>query len=229
MGENEIIESLFGWLGAVILLYFYISPVFPFSKLLKEQMNYKDCPRILLICSFLNCIFSADYGLLKNITSLYIANSVGGAITLIWITIYLIYMGKKYFISSFIINIVLLILVGSFSYIFYFIFNEYITGIIYMIFNSLMYAAPIEMIIYAIKNGKYELFPIFCSFGVFGCSFCWLIFGLFQKDRNLIIPNAFGLLFSIIQIIFYLIYYLHNNKNRLKQENILLKDKKINQ
>ena len=188
MGEETNIGSLFGWFGAIIAIYFYISPIFPFFKLLKEQINYQDSPRILLLCSFMNCIFSSDYWLLKNISSLYIANCFGGAITLIWITIYLSYMGKEYFILSFIINILMLIIVGIISYIFYFTIDEKITGLISMVFNALMYAAPCEKIISVIKNGKYEIFPIYSSLGVFGCSIFWLIFGFFQKDRNIIIP-----------------------------------------
>ena len=70
-------------------------------------MKYQDLPIILLISSFINCILWADYGLIKNSTQIYITNSLGGTITLIWITIYLLYLGKKYFAVSLILNILM--------------------------------------------------------------------------------------------------------------------------
>ena len=231
MSEQDIIESVFGWVGTIISIFFYIAPVAPFLKVLKEQMTYKDSPGILLICSFMNCILWADYGLAKNTTQVYVANSLGSTITLMWITIYLIYLGKKSFCLAFSLNILLLVLIAAISYIFYFIVDVYITGLIAMVFNVLMYAAPGEKIIQVIKTGKYELIPIFSSIGGIACSLCWFIFGIYQNDKNIIIPNGLGLIFAFLQIVVYLIYYCkRNNKNdknnkEFSHENINEKEK----
>ena len=225
MSEENIIESIFGWIGATISIYFYFAPGFPFYKVLKDQMNYQDLPVILLISSFLNCVLWADYGLIKNSTQIYITNSFGGTITLIWITIYLLYLGKKYFVVSLIINIIILIATGAISFLFYFIIDSNITGLIAMIFNILMYAAPGEKIIRVIKTKKYELIPIYSSIGGFLCSFCWFIFGFYQNDKNLIIPNSLGILFSAIQILIFLILYCKSDKNNNdKSSNSSIKD-----
>ena len=213
MSEENIVESIFGWIGATISIYFYFAPGFPFYKVLKDQMNYQDLPVILLISSFLNCILWADYGLIKNSTQIYIANSLGGTIALIWITIYLLYLGTKYFVVSLILNILILIATGAISFLFYFKIDTNITGLIAMIFNILMYAAPGEKIIRVIKTKKYELIPIYSSIGGFLCSLCWLIYGFYQNDINLIIPNSLGILFSIIQILIFIILYCKSDKN----------------
>ena len=213
MSEENNVESVFGWVGAVISIYFYFAPGFPFHKVLKDQMNYQDLPVTLLISSFLNCILWADYGLIKNSTQIYITNSFGGTITLIWITIYLLYLGKKYFVVSLILNILILLATGAISFLFYFIIDSNITGLICMIFNVLMYAAPGEKIIRVIKTKKYELIPIYSSIGGFLCSLCWLIFGFYQNDMNLIISNSLGILFSIIQILVFTILYCKSGKN----------------
>ena len=213
MSEENIVESVFGWVGAIISIYFYFAPGFPFHKVLKDQMNYQDLPVTLLITSFLNCILWADYGLIKNSTQIYITNSFGGTITLLWITIYLVYLGKKYFVVSLILNILILIATGAISFLFYFIIDSNITGLICMVFNVLMYAAPGEKIIRVIKTKKYELIPIYSSIGGFLCSLCWLIFGFYQNDMNLIIPNSLGILFSVIQILVFTILYCKSGKN----------------
>ena len=76
-----------------------------------------------------------------------------------------------------------------------------------MIFNILMYAAPGEKIFKVFKTKKYNLIPIFSTIGGFFCSLCWLAFGIYKGDINLIIPNGLGLFFSILQIVVYLIFY----------------------
>ena len=212
--SKDIVESIFGWLGSIISIYFFIAPIYPFTKVLLNKIDYNDSPGILLLFTFMNCILWSVYGFLKEETQIYVTNSLGGIITLIWITIYLTHLGKKYFILSFIINIFLLILIISISHIFYHIVGEDYTGLIAMIFNVLMFVAPGEKIFQVFKNGKFELIPIFSSIGGFACSFCWLIFGIYQKDKNLIIPNSIGLFFSIFQVVIYLIYY---NKNKVKK------------
>ena len=229
MSEENIVESIFGWIGVIISIYFYFAPGFPFYKVLKDQMNYQDLPVILLISSFLYFVLWADYGLIKNSTQIYITNSFGGTITLIWITIYLLYLGKKYFVVSLIINIIILIATGAISFLFYFIIDSNITGLIAMIFNILMYAAPGEKIIRVIKTKKYELIPIYSSIGGFLCSLCWLIFGFYQNDKNLIIPNSLGILFSAIQILIFLILYCKSDKNNNdKSSNSSIKDEEKN-
>jgi len=233
MTEENIVESIFGWVGAIISIYFYFAPGFPFYKALKDQMKYQDLPIILLLSSFINCILWADYGLIKNSTQIYITNSLGGTITLIWITIYLLYLGKKYFVISLILNIFLLIATGAISFLFYFIIDSNITGLIAMIFNVLMYAALGEKIISVFKTKNYELIPIYSSIGGFLCSLSWLIFGFYQNDKNIIIPNSLGILFSVIQILIFIILYCKSHKNNndknpnssIKNEE---KDKNIN-
>ena len=213
MSDKDVIESIFGWLGSLLSIYFFIAPIHPFTKVFQNKIDYKDSPGILLLFTFMNCILWTVYGFLKDETQIYITNSLGGVITLIWITIYLIYLGKKYFVFSFIINIFLLILIISISHIFYHIVGEDNTGLIAVMFNVLMFAAPGEKIFQVFKTGKFELIPIFSSIGGFACSLCWLIFGIYKKDLNIIIPNSIGLLFAIFQIIIYLIY---NKKNKTK-------------
>ena len=98
-----------------------------------------------------------------------------------------------------------------------------------MIFNILMYAAPGEKIIRVIKTKKYELIPIYSSIGGFLCSLCWLIFGFYQNDKNLIIPNSLGILFSAIQILIFLILYCKSDKNNNdKSSNSSIKDEEKN-
>ena len=205
--NNNLIQDIFGWTGTALATYFYLAPGVPFYKLIKEQIKISDIPGILLICSFMNCILWADYGLLDDALQVYFANGLGGAITLIWITTYLIYLGKKKVGIALLLIILLMIVIGGISYLFYFIIKKDITGKIAMVFNVLMYAAPGEKIIKVCRTKQYNLIPIFSTIGGFFCSLCWLMFGIYKVDFNMIIPNGLGLFFAILQVIVYFIYY----------------------
>ena len=210
MPEQDLLGDIFGWVGTAISTYFYLAPAVPFFQVLTSKLDYKDSPGVLLICSFMNCILWADYGLLNNTFLVYFANGIGGTITLVWITIFLVFLGKKNIGIALAYNIALIIGVIGIMLLFYFIIDVKITGYVAMVFNVLMYAAPGEKIVKVIKTEDYKLIPIFSTVGGLACSLCWLMFGIYQGDLNLIIPNALGLFFAILQVVVYLIYYLKN-------------------
>ena len=207
LGNNKLVQQIFGWSGGALAIYFFIAPCVPFYKLVNEQIKVNEIPGFLLICSFMNCILWADYGLLDNAIQVYITNGLGSAITLIWITTYLIYLGKQNVCFALILIILLMIAVGGISFVFYFIISKKITGLTAMVFNVLMYAAPGEKIIRVCKTKQYYLIPIFSTIGGFFCSVCWLMYGIIKGDINMIIPNALGLFFAILQVIVYTVFY----------------------
>ena len=81
-----------------------------------------------------------------------------------------------------------------------------------------MYFAPGEKIYTVIKTGNYELIPIFSTIGTLLCAGCWLIYGIYQVDLNLIIPNILGLLFGFLQMFVYCIYK-SKQKNKKEEES----------
>ena len=219
MSGNQLFGEIFGWVGTGIAIYFYLAPAVPFIKLVNDHLKVNEVPGVLLICSFMNCILWADYGLVKDNPQVYFANGIGGSITLIFITIYLIYLGKRNIGLALVYNFGLLAIVIGLMLLFYFIVNPDVTGYVAMFFNILMYAAPGEKIAQVIKTQNYRLIPIFSTIGGFFCSLCWLLFGIYKKDWKLYVPNALGLAFAILQVVIYLIYYCKN-----KDKNISFPD-----
>ena len=217
MSNNDKVGDIFGWVGTGISTFFYIAPVVPFLKLIKGEINYKESPGILLICSFMNCILWGDYGLLIDRFIIYFANGVGGVITLIWIVIFIIHFVEKKFAMALLYNIILITAITGLALLFFFIVPYEVTGKIAMVFNVLMYASPGEKMITVFKTGNYKLIPIWSTLGGTACSGCWMIYGIYSNDWNQIIPNGLGVFFSIIQIIVFIIYKLKNGKNKEKE------------
>jgi solute carrier family 50 protein (sugar transporter) len=207
---GDLVGDIFGYVGSLISTYFFLAPVVPILKLIKGESSVKDTPGILLICSLLNCILWAMYGLLKDRFLQYAPNGLGGSITLIWITIYLIYLGDKKILFALLFNCCLTACTIGLCLLFYFAIDAELTGKIVLIFNVLMYAAPGEKMYTVCKTGNYKLIPIWSTIGAAACSGCWLIYGIYVGDIYVIIPNALGVICSIIQLIVYSIY---KNKN----------------
>ena len=207
---SDIVGDIFGWVGSLISTYFFLSAGIPIFQLIKGESKLKEIPGILLICSFLNCILWAMYGLLKDRFLQYAPNGLGGSITLIWITIYLIYLAEQKIQLALLYNLCLIACLVGLCFLFYFLVAADITGKIVLIFNVLMYAAPGEKMYTVCKTGNYKLIPIWSTVGAAACSACWLIYGLYVGDIYVTIPNALGVLASIIQFI---VYFIFKNKN----------------
>ena len=214
--EEDFVGNIFGWVGTVISMFFYIAPVVPFLKLIKGEISCKESPGILLICSFMNCILWGDYGLLLDRFLIYFANGIGGTITLIWIVIFIIHYVEKRFAMALLYNLILTIAIVGIALLFFFIVPYEVTGKIAMVFNVLMYASPGEKMITVFKTGNYKLIPIWSTLGGTACSACWMIYGIYLVDWNQIIPNGLGVLFSIFQVIVFLFYKLKNG-NEVKE------------
>ena len=217
MANDDLGSTIFGWVGTALALYFYIAPIVPFVKVIKGQMTWKQSPGVLLLCSFLNCILWSDYGLITNQFLLYLANGLGGTITLIYITIFLIHVADRKVLLSLFYNFFLICCIVEIYFVFYYLVPFKVTGIIANIFNVLMYAAPGEKIYQICKGASYQLIPIWSTIGGTACSTSWMCYGIYQKDIYVVIPNALGVLASIVQIVIFVIYR-RKQKNKAQSE-----------
>ena len=217
MAKDDLGSTIFGWVGTALALYFYIAPIVPFLKVIKGEMTWKQSPGVLLLCSFLNCILWSDYGLITNQFLLYLANGLGGTITLIYITIFLIHVADRKVLLSLFYNFFLICCIVEIYFVFYYLVPFKVTGIIANVFNVLMYAAPGEKIYQICKGASYQLIPIWSTIGGTACSTSWMCYGIYQKDIYVVIPNALGVLASIVQIVIFIIYR-KKQKNKAQSE-----------
>ena len=235
VNAKDLVGDIFGWMGSVISVVFFIAPVVPYYNLIKEKITYKETPGILLICSYINCVLWVVYGIKLSKLQVYTTNSIGGVVTLVWICIFLVFFVKKHVLKSIgFISLVVVVSVGVFL-LFYYVVDPKkdeakITGYVVMVFNILMYASPGEKIYTVIKTKNYNLIPIYSTIAAFVGCICWLTYGICGSDLSVIVPNSLGLFFGILQIIVYLIIRFKYNKNSeiKKEDNITeKKDDKI--
>ena len=217
--KDDLVGQIFGWIGTVIAIYFFIAPIVPIIQLIKTKITYKELPGLLLIFSLVNCILWADYGLNLELMQVYVCNISGSVITLVWIIIYIIYFSEKKVLKYLLLIFLFIILMSGFAFVFYYIINPQITGYSAMIFNVLMFAAPGEKIVTVVKTGNYNLIPIFSTLGCFLCSGCSFIYGIYIADINIIVPNSLGLVFAILQAIIYFVYKKKSDNKTSDKDN----------
>lgn len=212
----EMVGQVCGWVGSCISMFFFVSPIVQLLKLYKKEIKIKDIAGILLLCTLISCVLWAEYGIQSEKVQVWVCNSIGAGITIIWLIVYWIYFANCEIIRSIVYNVLFINVVGEIFYICYvFAGKEYneIVGKVAMVFNVLMFAAPGEKIFQVLKSNDYNILPIYSSICGTCCSSFWGLYGLIVLDWNIFIPNILGLCFSIGQIIAWVIVYRRVKKN----------------
>lgn len=208
--------DLFGWTGAFVSICFFCSPVLNFIKLIKKKIQYKDIHILIILGNYISSIVWLIYGYKISCTQLITCYSIGASISLIWIWIYLINMGKKRMTLTLIYALILSVLTFSLYITLAIIIDDKDTlGEVCFIVCSISYISPTQLLIKVLNKKDYKIIPIFSAV-ISGLGFgSWTIFGLFQFSATIIIPNLVGFIFSAAQIILYRIY---KNKKTLVEE-----------
>ena len=210
------IMDLFGWVGAFVSICFFSSPILKFIQLIKKKIQYKDINILIILGNYISSIVWLIYGYKISCTQLITCYSIGASISLIWIWIYLINMGKKRMTLTLIYALILSVLTFSLYITLAIIIDDKDTlGEVCFIVCSISYISPTQLLIKVLNKKDYKIIPIFSAV-ISGLGFgSWTIFGLFQFSATIIIPNLVGFIFSAAQIILYRIY---KNKKTLVEE-----------
>ena len=220
------IADIFSSLGAFTSFLLSFTPTFPFMKVLKKQEKIDILPEGLLLSLILTRIV---WGSVWIITSRKIAmfNCISGIIICdIFVILYFyLYFNRTYFKTFFasiiliIIEIVLISISVSWG-------NYNILSYIAMIFNTLMFVSPFQKILRVIKEKNYKLIPICTTIVNILCSISWLGYGVCISMVSQIIPNAIGLILSVVNAYTWIYYYANRNKLYKKYQKMVATEKK---
>jgi solute carrier family 50 protein (sugar transporter) len=210
------ITDFFGWVGVLVSIIFFASPLPQFINLIKKKSKFTEINIIIIIGNYISSIVWLIYGYRIKIKQITVCYSIGALISLIWIWAYLIYMGKKKISQSLIFTILLSALTFALYIVLTVIISDIKTlGEVCFIVCSLSYISPTQLLIKVLNTKDYKLIPIYSAvIATIGYG-SWTLFGLFKFNANIIIPNLVGLGFSLAQIILYRVY---KNKKPLAEE-----------
>ena len=208
--------DIFGWIGAFISICFFCSPIINFYKLIKKKKQYTEINIIIILGNYVSSIVWLIYGYKISCTQIITCYSIGAFISLVWIWIYLIHMGKKKMTITLIYALSLSVLTFALYIVLAIIIDDKDTlGEVCFIVCTLSYISPTQLLIRVLNKKDYRIIPIYSAI-ISSLGFgSWTIFGLFKFSATIIIPNLVGLIFSAVQIILYRVY---KNKKPLDEE-----------
>ena len=212
------LESIVSWTATIIGFGLKASPIVLFYKIAMGKEKIEIVPELLIICNVLCAELWFNYWTQKgNKLAPLVSSSVSLVLGIIFSFIYLFYFSDKKY-GKFLLYIILESI--SVCLLFYGLNQIDISyvGLLANIVNVITFLSPGQRIIRVCKEKNYKLIPIVTT--ILGCitSFCWLCFGILINDINAIIPNTISVILALFNTSIWFYYYC-NRKEGDKKEN----------
>ena len=215
------LQDLFSLLGTFFSIVLGFTPIAPFAKVLQKKEPIDILPEGMLLSTIIARILFLSIWTVKKLLIPIINSTIGVLVSSTFFIIYLyLYFQKchtKFISILFFLVFATILYLGS---VFVQIEYKFDIGTLAMIFNILMYIAPGQKIGRVIKEKNYKLIPIWSTIASALCSLFWLLYGICIKYLPSILPNVLGLLFSTINSVIWLIFYLKRDKEEEGEEKL---------
>lgn len=201
-----------GVAGNIFAFGLFLSPVPTFRRIIRNEST-EQFSGLPYIYTLLNCLITAWYGLpvVSNDNLLVTTvNSIGGVFQLVYITIFIIYADKnrKFKMLGLLLGVLIVfaaIAIGSLL-IDDFEVRHLTVGFLSCAALISMFASPLFIINLVIQTRSVEFMPFHLSLCTFLMSTSFLLYGIFNFDPFIYVPNGIGTLLAIIQLCLFWYY-----------------------
>ncbi|KAK7389049.1 hypothetical protein VNO78_23881 [Psophocarpus tetragonolobus] len=214
MVNSNTIRTVIGIIGNVISFGLFMSPVPTFISIWKAKsvQNFKPDPYLATI---LNCGMWTFYGtpvVSEDNTLVLTINTFGFVLEICYTLIFFIYSTwnkRRKILLIFLGEIIFLALVVFLLMTFVHTTKQrkVIVGPVCIIFNILMYFAPLTVMRQVIKTKSVKYMPFLLSLTNLINGITWTTYALLKWDPFIVIPNSIGVVAGLVQISLYAIYY----------------------
>ncbi|KAK8584193.1 hypothetical protein V6N13_109581 [Hibiscus sabdariffa] len=148
-----------------------------------------------------------------NSTLVVTINGAGTAIEVVFLTLFLVFCHdkKKRLMVLLIVVVELVIAAAIATVILTQVYTtqrrSMIVGIIAILFNIMMYAAPLSVMKLVITTKSVEYMPFSLSLASFLNGVAWTTYAFLPFDPFIAVPNGVGTMFSLAQLLLYGTYY----------------------
>ncbi|XVF12928.1 hypothetical protein REPUB_Repub08aG0162200 [Reevesia pubescens] len=210
------IRNVVGITGNVISLFLFLSPVPTFVRIWKKGSVEQFSPAPYL-ATLINCMVWVIYGLPMvhpNSTLVVTINGTGTAIEVVYLTLFLIFChDKKKRLKVLLIVLVELIFIAVVTTLVLTIVHttqhrSMVVGIIAILFNIMMYAAPLSVMKLVISTKSVEYMPFFLSLASFANGVAWSTYAFLPFDPFIAVSCT---LFSFFFYLFLSLFTLNSN------------------
>ncbi|KAJ9140127.1 hypothetical protein P3X46_030809 [Hevea brasiliensis] len=201
----------FGILGNIISVVMFLAPLPTFFRVYRKKSTegFQSIPYVVALFSAMLWLY---YATLKSNDYLLLSiNSVGCLVESIYIVVYIVYAPKKARILT--LKLVLVMNLGGFSAIL--LLTHFfakgssrlqIVGWFSVALSAVVFAAPLSIMRRVIRTKSVEFMPFTLSISLTLSAIMWLIYGILLKDFYIALPNIFGVVLGIIQMVLYGVY-----------------------
>ncbi|GMJ13762.1 hypothetical protein like AT4G10850 [Hibiscus trionum] len=208
-------RTVVGITGNVISLSLFLSPLPTFVRIWKKGSVEQFSP-VPYLATLINCMVWVVYGLPivhPNSTLVVTINGTGTAIEVVYLALFLVFChDKKKRVKVVLILLVHLIFTAALITLVLVVAHStqrrsLLVGIIAILCNTMMYAAPLLIMKLVITTKSVEYMPFSLSLASFANGVAWTTYAFLPFDPFIAAPNGVGTLFSLAQLLLYATYY----------------------
>ncbi|KAL6196655.1 hypothetical protein ACLB2K_032269 [Fragaria x ananassa] len=190
----------------------FVSPMHTFKRIIRNGST-EEFSGLPYIYALLNCMISMWYGspLISSDNMLILTvNSVGAVFQLAYITLFIIYAEKpkKVWMMGLLVavcGLFAIIAIGSLQISDLFL-RRTVVGLLSCFSLISMFASPLFIINLVIRTKSVEFMPLYLSLSTFLMSTSFLLYGIFNYDPYIYVPNGIGTILGIVQLALYFHY-----------------------
>jgi solute carrier family 50 protein (sugar transporter) len=218
--ERVIDRQKIALVGIVLGIALSLSPIPTFIDIAihsKSTGGYTVAPYISsLLCSSLWLTYALMAGSAKS--DMIPLNAISFGIYFIYCGIFLFYTPERFkTLRIYMATLAVLagvVLVGIFTQSLIFV------GIMATVGNCLMFAAPLMVMQLVVRTQSVRYMPLLLSLSAFLCASVWLLWAIVVNDYFVLIPNALGAFFGLVQLILYAFFWNKEKKMARTSEDI---------
>ncbi|KAF5460862.1 hypothetical protein F2P56_020703 [Juglans regia] len=207
-----ICKDAAGVAGNLFAIGLFVSPIPTFRRILRNQST-EQFSGLPYVYALLNCLLCTWYGtplISSNNILVMTVNSAGAVFQLIYIILFITYAEKGRKVRMLVLllgvfGLLAIVVAGSLQILdrtMRWIFVGLLSG------ASLisMFASPLFIINLVIRTKSVEFMPFYLSLSTFLMSTCFFLYGLFNDDVFIYVPNGIGTILGIVQLVLYFFY-----------------------
>ncbi|KAI3769379.1 hypothetical protein L6452_00481 [Arctium lappa] len=212
----EILKQAAGVAGNIFAFGLFVSPIPTFRRIIRNQST-EQFSGMPYIYALLNCLICAWYGcpfISSDNILVTTVNSVGAVFQLSYIIIYITCAEKrkKFVMSGLLVAVFCLfavIAIGSLL-VSDLEVRHLVIGFLSCATLISMFASPLSVMNLVIQTRSVEFMPFYLSLSTFLMSTSFLLYGIFNLDPFIYVPNGIGTILGIAQLA---LYFYYNNKS----------------
>ncbi|KAL3642453.1 Bidirectional sugar transporter sweet5 [Castilleja foliolosa] len=212
--DLDVARTTVGILGNAISLFLFLSPVPTFYKIWKAKsvQSFKPDPYVATV---VNCALWIFYGMpFVHPDSLLVItiNGTGLFIEAIYVIIYMIYTDwrkRRLILIAILVEFVFMcgVVVVTILCLHTTKTRSLLVGLLCVIFNVVMYAAPLTVMSRVIKTKSVKFLPFYLALANFANGIVWTAYALIKFDPYVLVPNGLGTLSGLAQLLLYATFY----------------------